>query len=586
MRVAGLALAVVLWATDQQAPRDRTATQLPAGTGIIAGRLVADDANGQPIRRARVTANSTDRAVGRTTTTDDDGRFVFTELPGGRYLLQASKAAYVTTAYGATKPGRAGTPVALAEGQKIVDLTMKMPRGGVVTGRVFDQSGQPAAGVNVRLLRYGFQALTAERTLFSSPGATTDDTGTYRVYGLSPGDYVVAALPPIGGWRVADDGAEVRQLTAEDLRRALAPSSAPAPQERPGTVDYAPVFFPGTPDVAASTTVTIVAGEEHRSLDIQLRLALTARIDGRVIGPPGVPLPALKVKLTNALRPMTGSIGAQDDATLDSNGTFHFVGVLPGSYTIIVLPGTGEGPSNPNNDALWARADVVIDGHDLTVPLELQPSLSAFAKLVFEGSVPPKAQDLATVRWVLQRYGSGANLNGPQARIDPDGRMVFNGLMPGRHLLISLNSPVLNGWSLKSSVVRGKESVDGSVDVQAGGDLTDWVLTYTDHPTEISGTLQNSSGRSTSDYFIVVFSTNKADWIPRSRRVAQTRPGNDGRYTVRNLPAGEYWIAALTDLQAADLFEPAFIEGLVNGAVRLTIGDGERKTQDLKISGR
>jgi hypothetical protein len=139
---------------------------------------------------------------------------------------------------------------------------------------------------------------------------------------------------------------------------------------------------------------------------------------------------------------------------------------------------------------------------------------------------------------------------------------------------------------MKSSVIRGKESLDGSVDIQAGGDLTDWVVTYTDHPTEISGTLQNSSGRSTSDYFIVVFSTNKADWIPRSRRIAQTRPGNDGRYAVRNLPAGEYWIAALTDLAFTDLFEPSFIEGLVNGAVKVTIGDGERKTQDLKISGR
>jgi uncharacterized protein (DUF2141 family) len=576
------AFALLLWPAAQQPTRDAPQAQPPRGTGVIAGRLV-DDGTGQPIRRARVTANWADRTVGRTTTTADDGRFVFTELPAGRYVLQATKAAYVTTAYGATRPGRAGTPIALADGQTIADLAIKMFRGGVVTGRVVDQNGQPTPGVNVRLLQYGYQNFTAERSLVSYPGATTDDTGTYRVYGLSPGDYVVAAIPPLGGWREEDDGAEIRQLAADDLQRVLAGQNA---QGRSATVDYAPVFFPGTADVSAASTITITAAEERAGVDLQLRLVPTARIEGKVTGLPGAPPPPLEVTLTNALRPMTGAIGAEAYTTPDSSGAFHFGGVLPGSYTIVVRPEAGDGPPQATADVLWAMAEITIDGHDVTVPLQLQPSLTASARLVFEGAAPPKAGDLATARWVLRRYGSGPGLDGPRGQTDAAGRMVFKGLMPGRHVLVALVSPALNGWSMKSSVIRGKESLDGSVDIQPGGDLTDWVVTYTDHPTEISGTLQNSSGRSTSDYFIVVFSTNKADWIPRSRRIAQTRPGNDGRYAVRNLPAGEYWIAALTDLAFTDLFEPSFIEGLVNGAVKVTIGDGERKTQDLKISGR
>jgi hypothetical protein len=328
--------------------------------------------------------------------------------------------------------------------------------------------------------------------------------------------------------------------------------------------------------------IAIAASEERTGVDIQLQLVPTARIEGKVTGLPGASLPALEVTLTNALRLNDGV--AEVDRTPDSSGAFHFAGVPLGSYTILVQTASGDGPPHPSADVLWAMTDVAIDGHDVTLPLQLQPSLTASASLVFDGGAPPKAQDLASATWVLQR--PAATLDGPRGHVDAGGRIVFRGLMPGRHALVPLVSPALNGWSLKSSVARGKESLDGSVDVQPGSDLTDWVVTYTDHPTEISGTLQNSSGRSTSDYFIVVFSTNRADWIPRSRRVAQTWPGNDGRYSIRNLPAGEYWIAALTDLVFTDLFEPSFIEGLVNGAVKVTIGDGGRKTQDLKISGR
>jgi hypothetical protein len=45
----------------------------------------------------------------------------------------------------------------------------------------------------VRLLQWSWQS--GERVLISAGSGTTDDRGIYRVFGLSPGDYVVNATP-------------------------------------------------------------------------------------------------------------------------------------------------------------------------------------------------------------------------------------------------------------------------------------------------------------------------------------------------------------------------------------------------------
>ena len=71
-----------------------------------------------------------------------------------------------------------------------------MARGAVITGAVRDTQGEPQPGVIVRVLR--FVTKDGHGQLERPPGiledAVTDDEGTYRVYGLPPGDYVVGSI--------------------------------------------------------------------------------------------------------------------------------------------------------------------------------------------------------------------------------------------------------------------------------------------------------------------------------------------------------------------------------------------------------
>jgi hypothetical protein len=72
--------------------------------------------------------------------------------------------------------------------------------------------------------------------------------------------------------------------------------------------------------------------------------------------------------------------------------------------------------------------------------------------------------------------------------------------------------------------------------------------------------------------------------IPGSRRIVSTRPGTDGRFRFVDLPAGEYLLVALNDLQPDDLQRADFLAEIAPAGVRVRLGQGEKKTQDLQIA--
>src|SRR5262245_23581772 len=189
---AALTLAVLLGAQGQPG---RDAARSATGTAVISGVVLVDDTERRPLRRVRVAITSSDRETNRAMITDDAGTFSFTGLPAGRYSLQAIKAGFVTMSFGATRPARPGTPIVLADGQRASGITLKMPRGAVITGTVVDQNGEPAIGVGVTALRRTIVNGAPQIGFSSTRRVETDDRGAFRLYELAAGDYVVAATP-------------------------------------------------------------------------------------------------------------------------------------------------------------------------------------------------------------------------------------------------------------------------------------------------------------------------------------------------------------------------------------------------------
>ena len=191
--------------------------------------------------------------------------------------------------------------------------------------------------------------------------------------------------------------------------------------------------------------------------------------------------------------------------------------------------------------------------------------------------------DLSTLRLTLGAVPSiaGAAVSLPPLSPQQDGSFTFRGVAPGRYrLALSGNA----GWSLRAAILDGTDLLDAMLEVHTAREVRDIVVTLTDRPTEIAGTLVDELGRPAPEYAIVVFTTDRSLWTKAPRRMSGiVKVASDGRFSVTGLPPGEYFLAALTDLDPSQLNDPPLLEQLAAASLRLTLDEGERKVQDLKV---
>jgi hypothetical protein len=580
----------------QQPPRD--AVPAGSGTASVSGAVFVDGDPGRPARRVRVTLSDLAGAwPGQTTTTDDRGTFTFRGVPAGRFELQAFKNAYLRASYGASRPERAGTPIVVSAGAVVTDLAIAIVRGGVIAGSVRDVRDRPVPGVTVRVLRLGYNAVTGERTLGTPSGGSvtlTDDRGEYRAYGLPPGSYLVLVPGPTSG----RGNEPIRRLTSDDVRKALqaarsgrsaAPGAAVSPPpSSPARVSHAPVFHPGVTDIGIASIVPLGLGDERSGVDITLQLVPTATISGTVRTMSGALPPSLSVRLVPA-GPETevlAGAGLRGVTTqVQADGRYIFTGVAPGSYTVRAVVGWGRGAA-PTGPTHWASADVHASGEDLFVPLTLQPGVPITGRVVFEG-VQPTPTELESLSFSLVPHGSGGQAQAfGGGRVDADGRFMFANVVPDAYRFVTTWKAPGAGekWTIRLSIANGREVLDAPLRVSAN-EPVEWTVTFTDRPASLTGTLVNPSGRAATEYYILVFSADRAHWTPGSRRIRMTRPATDGTFTVKGLPPGEYLLAALLDLETGEWNDPTLLEQLVASSVKVALREGETTTQNYRMGG-
>ena len=128
-------------------PRDQPPGERK-GTGTIRGRVTALD-TGRPLRRARINVNAPELQETRNVSTGSDGRFEITNLQAGNYSVSVVRGGYLRLGYGQKRPGDPPGRVEVADGQVVSDVNFVLPRMSVTSGRVFDEVGEPIAGVTI-----------------------------------------------------------------------------------------------------------------------------------------------------------------------------------------------------------------------------------------------------------------------------------------------------------------------------------------------------------------------------------------------------------------------------------------------------
>jgi hypothetical protein len=588
----------------QQPTRDTSSAAWPAqaiGTGVVSGVVMSAETRPQPVRRVIVTLSGAELPIGRSAITDDDGRFTIDQVPVGRFTLSATKPAYVPAAYGATRPGRPGVTFSLAAGQRLSNLAVTMIHGAAIGGTIRNQRGQPAVGVQVQAVR----ALPGGGFANSSLITYADDRGQYRLFGLVPGEYIVScnqfafllATGEIGAMSSADIDTLLGALARRQAVAGTPAAAAELPRGR--TVNPAPVFFPGVPSAAQAGRVALGPGEDRGDVDITLQPARTATVSGMIVAPTGS-VSAVTITLAPRGPDVPTAVAPPIGARTGADGQFTFTGVNPGNYmiharTATAPPGRPAGPADAAGTALWARAEVDVNGDDVSgLTLALQPMLHLTGRVVFDAATLAPPADLTKLRVAAASPLDAALRNavevglasaasvGAVASVAADGTFEL-AIEPGTHNLSV--SPLPTGWTLRSAIVGGKDVLDSPLEVAPGSTLPLAVLTVSDRHTALSGTLQTGAAQTAPSYFIVVFPADRSLWRTPSRRVKTTRAGTDGAFAVRDLPAGDYLIAALPDFEPDDLLDPAFFETLLPASAKVTLGEGEQKTQDLRIGG-
>jgi Carboxypeptidase regulatory-like domain len=594
-------LLAVLWSSPSaaQVPRDRP-KPVPSATGRIVGRVVSAGPEPKPLRRALVTLNGSALRPGRTAITQDDGAFAFDALPPGQYSIAVVKSGYVSLAYGATGPGRPGVPITVVPGGQQT-LAITVPRGGVITGLVTDGTGQPLPGLQVRALMYRILRPAGDRQLVEVevPGTTvvSDDRGVYRIFGLPSGEYAVAVRPAadaeafLAGLRTVT-AAEVGQALAEvrqsrDRRTPGLPSARPPRSVNaadPGVrVAFAPVFYPGTARASQARLVTVGAGEERTAIDVEIEYVPVARIAGTVIGPAGGSTPAYVRLVPDPQEALAGQAGFRG-ITTNADGTFAFDHVPPGRY-IVAARASSDGSMALRYDAgtaLWASTEVVVDGQDIpNLVLSPVPGVTLEGRLVFQGERPPPR--LSQLRGLGLPLTSRTVPGSPMALVAADGRFTVYGMPPGTYwpdYSAGIRNPI-GAWWLKSIAIDGREMLDAPLELRSS--TSGATVTFGDTASALGGRVVFATGEPATNCTVVVFPVERTAWFFNSRRIAAAPLDAQGRYVVRNLPAGDYLIVARADLDQLEWFNPLTLDKLAASAAKLAIRNDEILTFDITI---
>lgn len=335
--------------TQSQRPGTNESISGASITGTIKGRVVTDD--DQPLTAATIWARAiTGAPAAKSMRVDSEGRFAFDDLPVAVYTISATAPGYIDQSLLMDDPSH--SPRYLIGAQ----LRITMIKGGVITGTVTNSKGEPVVGVPIRAsLTNSLSAPVANP--FSRGGALeSDDRGIYRIYGLSPGQYIVSA----GG------SGPFGQFTASGFDLDV------------------PTYYPSsTRDTALP--VIVRTGEETTGIDIKYRgtegHSISGVVSGKVAGntAPGV----ITILLSHAGTTSVLSVAIASIA--DQRRVFSFNGIADGEYDLFA----GFQPG-PNDSSLVAARRVVVRGGDVTgIELSLAP-LGVVAGTLSLDSVKPE----------------------------------------------------------------------------------------------------------------------------------------------------------------------------------------------------
>jgi Carboxypeptidase regulatory-like domain len=547
--------------------------QTPSGS--VRGVVVSRDGS-VPLGGTTVELQpATETSRGRITTTDDDGKFVFSKVPTGSYRVLARRSSFVSAQYGQRGPNSPGQVLVLAEGQN-VDLRIAMTATGSISGRIIWKEGKPMANARVIAMKASYQE--NRRVLTAVRETVTDDTGEYRLFWLSPGQYFVNVTIPDGPIATPlimnPEGNDVRGLY--EGRAQLFPiATTPVGSGAAENEAHVPTFFPGTGNGSLAKAIEVAPRADIRGIDITALPLRTHRVRGSLAnGTAGTP-PGANAQVR--LLPSAPNSGPQYQVAADaSTGGFEFPKVVPGSYVVYSTVG---GANGPKGRALLEVVDQDIEN----ISLIMTAGFSLPVQVRVEGTAAATAE-LTRLRVSLRPDPAITGLPSPGVAPSAEGVAAIAGIIAGGYrLYVSpfLNAPGAAIGALPNAAVPAgmqsfyvKSARFGAQDVLNNGFVLDaqpegsLEIVIGTNPGALAGRVTTAA-----EGMRVVLIPDEGQSF-RLDAYKSTFSGAAGQFRFQRIPPGAYHIYVWDDVANDAWFDPDFMRTQDGRGMAVIIREG------------
>ena len=511
--------------------------------------MVVKLAGSEPLKSATVQLQSLqDLAHTVSVVTDVGGRFELKGIEAGLYRLKVIRTGFVTQEYGQKTPNDPGAEIRLRAGQYLRDLLFRMIPWGVIAGRVLDEEGEPLPWAQVTALREIYS--NGKRRLSAEVRVPTNDLGEYRLFGLKPGRYFVGArFKP--GLHVVGRG-EVREDAVED--------SQP---------EFMPVYYPGSPDPARASSITLKAGDEIPSIEILLRPVTTYRIHGRVYNMVAGRRTTAGIVVQLEQRNSAFALSSPDhqSAVENPDGSFEIAGVLPGFYTLSAFL-FDEGRR------YQARQSIDVGNSSVeSASLTIAPGMTVAGRILWDGK-PVTDRDELVVN--IAPMDSRISFNAP-ARV-VGGSFFLRDVFDGTYRLGVAG--LSKDCYIKSIRYNSTETLDSGFSVFRGTQAS-LEVTISSRGASVQGAVVDKDNLPVTGVWVVLVpEENRRD---QSRLYKKVATDQYGHYLLRGIAPGAYKVFCWDEVEDGAWEDPDFLRTFEDRGQKISVEDADAKTADIIV---
>jgi hypothetical protein len=272
-------------------------------------------------------------------------------------------------------------------------------------------------------------------------------------------------------------------------------------------------------------------------------------------------------------------------AYIRPDGLFEFRNVPPGQYVIQAYRGRRRAPE----EGEFAAVPVTVSGSDIKgLVVQTSAGSTITGRFTFDDPEAPASRNITLS--AIPSEPDLAPLDGNFARADVRGDWSFemSGISGPRRLRL-LQAP--RGWGLERILVNGVDATDTPLRFGAANQsLTNVEVVLTRRVTEVVGRVADDRGKPVADARVVVFSADSDLWYDRSRFLKMSASDAEGAFVVRDLPPGDYFVAAVDRRRASEdngeWMNPELLDLLTSGASRIALAEGQKISITPRLTGR